>query len=278
MKDGDIKFNNESRAELSKGRTTICIVNYKTELLTKLCLRSIRKYTGARDYEVIVVDNDSADSSLDYLRRLKWIRLFERTGQVMRSGSWAHGTGLDVGLENAAGEYFIAMHSDSIVRREGWLDFLLAKIAEADYACAGSGKLDLKPRWLETLKKMTDVKKWIRHFAGQKRNDFYIRTICAIYNTQILRKENLKFSMRTDEGVTCGKQIYYELMDRGCRTNPIDQFEAAGYMHHLAHATMVLNPEFTVRSRTRLKYEKKMRQILSSPEITSILNDSSLDQ
>ena len=72
-----------------KGITTICIVNYKTEELTRLCLRSIRKFTEA-PYQVVVVDNDSNDSSLEYLRSLDWITLIERPGEVVRSGSWAH--------------------------------------------------------------------------------------------------------------------------------------------------------------------------------------------
>ena len=58
---------------------TICIINYKTELLTKLCLRSIRKFTRT-PYQVIVVDNNSCDESLTYLRQVKWIHLIEREG------------------------------------------------------------------------------------------------------------------------------------------------------------------------------------------------------
>jgi hypothetical protein len=39
-------------------RATICVVNYKTLDLTRLCLRSIRKYTS-RPYEMMVADNHS---------------------------------------------------------------------------------------------------------------------------------------------------------------------------------------------------------------------------
>lgn len=260
-------------------KTTICVVNYKTELLTKLCLRSIRKHSADKNYEVIVVDNDSGDQSLEYLRSLKWIKLFERPEQVKQGGSWAHGTGLDIGLENATGEYFLAMHSDTLVRKDGWLDFLLHKIsADILAACAGTGKLDLKPDWQIFLKKMTDIKKWVRKLKGTKRNDFYIRAICAIYRTEILKREDLKFSMKVEKGVTCGKQLYYELVDRKYKTVPVDSSDMAQYIHHLAHATMVLNPEFTVRKRTEKKCRRILERILSSPETQAILNDSSLDE
>ena len=91
--------------KLQKGSTTICIVNYKTEELTRLCLRSIKKFTKS-PYKVVVVDNDSGDSSLEYLRSLDWITLIERPGEVVKSGSWAHGTALDKGLEVCDTEYF----------------------------------------------------------------------------------------------------------------------------------------------------------------------------
>ena len=59
------------------GKAAICIVNYKTLDFTRLCLRSIRKFTRY-PHEVTVVDNDSQDESLEYLKSLEWIRLLER--------------------------------------------------------------------------------------------------------------------------------------------------------------------------------------------------------
>jgi hypothetical protein len=261
--------------EYEKGKTTICVVNYKTEELTKLCLRSIRKFTKA-PYKVVVVDNDSGDASLDYLRTLKWITLIERPGEMKGSGSWAHGTGLDKGLEICDTEFFMAMHSDTFVRREGWLGELLSRMSP-ETACVGGGKLDLKPKWQVLLKRFTDVKKLKRKLTEKKRLDFYIRTICALYRTKILHDENLTFAMNVEDGVTCGKQLYYELVDRKFPTEVVSEWKMAELLHHLAHATMVLNPEFTVRERTERKFKKKIERVMASPEIQSVLNDDSLD-
>lgn len=268
-----------SERTFEKGKTTIGIVNYKTELLTKLCLRSIRKFTSL-PYKVVVVDNDSNDASLEYLRSLKWITLIERPGQVMRSGSWAHGTGLDLCLDAADTEYFVAMHSDTFVHRANWLEFLIKKMETAPTAqCAGSGKMDLKPLWLVVLKKLTDYKEWARKLSpGHKRDDFYIRTICGLYRTETLFKENLRFVMNVDQGVTCGKQLYYELIDKGYKTRPVTDYAMSSYIYHLAHATMVLNPEFTVRKRTEQKCRAAMLKILESPLAKEILADDSLDK
>ena len=53
--------------EFTQAKATICIINYKTEDFTRLCLRSIRKFTRY-PYEVMVIDNNSADGSPEYLQ------------------------------------------------------------------------------------------------------------------------------------------------------------------------------------------------------------------
>ena len=257
------------------GKTTICIVNYKTEELTRLCLRSIRKFTKA-PYKVVVVDNNSGDASLDYLRSLDWITLIERTGEDIPKGGWAHGTALNLALKACDTEFFMAMHSDTFVRKEGWLQNLLSYVDE-DTACVGGGKLDLKPRWLVFLKKITDIKAFIRKRKTKKRYDFYIRTICALYRTEVLHKNSLDFTLKMDEGVTCGKQLYYDLIDNGFKTKPLSEWKMAEMIYHLAHATMVLNPEFKVRDRTERKFKKKIEATMAAPEIQNVANDATLD-
>ena len=84
----------------SKGKAAICIANYKTFDFTKLCLRSIRKFTKY-PYEVIVIDNASNDESLDYLKSLDWIRLIERDTKNDESGGHSHALALQLGLENS---------------------------------------------------------------------------------------------------------------------------------------------------------------------------------
>ena len=89
------------------GKATICLVNYKTLDLTRLCLRSVRKLTKY-PYEVIVIDNNSRDDSLEYLRRLKRIRLIERQDSKNSDVGYAHAAGLDLGLANCNTEFDMA--------------------------------------------------------------------------------------------------------------------------------------------------------------------------
>ena len=135
-------------SDLIKGKATICIPNYKTLDLTKLCLRSIRKFTNY-PYEVIVVDNDSRDESLEYLRSVKWIRLIEQKsddGKLI--GSLAEGSALDIGVRECQTEFYVAMHSDTFVKRENWLCELIKYFeCDEDVVCVGSAKIESEPKW-----------------------------------------------------------------------------------------------------------------------------------
>jgi glycosyltransferase involved in cell wall biosynthesis len=262
----------EQEKDLIRNKVTICIINYKTEELIKLCLRSIRHFTKY-PYEVIVVDNDSKDSSVDYLRSLDWITLIERHDLNMKGGQ-AHSTALDIGLENCKTEYFLSMHSDTIPHRHGWLQYLVDHMGE-DCFCTGCGKIDLKPNWVLKLDKYSDIKGLLglRKNSGSK---YYIRTICGLYRTEVLLKENQHFMQN---GKTSGKDLYHTLIHKDYKANPIDEFDIAEYIYHLSHATMVLNKEeFKVRLKTRLKYARRLKKILNSPAIKQILEDNSLDK
>ena len=146
-------------SNLIKGKATICIVNYKTPDFIRLCLRSIRKFTKY-PYEVIVVDNDSQDESLKYLKSLNWIRLIERrAGSNEPGGGYAHAAGLDLGLENCNTEFFVSMHSDTFVRKDNWLKDLIYYFGrDESIVCVGSGKIELIPKWRILLKKATDFR------------------------------------------------------------------------------------------------------------------------
>jgi glycosyltransferase involved in cell wall biosynthesis len=268
--------------DLTKGKATICIVNYKTLEFIRLCLRSIRKFTGY-PYKVIVVDNGSADPSLDYLRSLNWIHLIEADTNNDVSGSYSHARALDIGLENCDTEFFVSMHSDTFVTGENWLANLVGYFGSDERtACVGSGKVELEAKWRTILKKTTDFRTFKRKLLkvpdplGKFR--YYNRTICCLYRTNILRRENLTFLMDREKGLTAGKKLYFELVDLGYKTVELPPEVMSRYVIHLAHATQVVNPqEFTLRKKTRRKCHRLVNRVMSFEVIKSILEDDSLD-
>jgi hypothetical protein len=273
-----------SMSNLAEGRATICIVNYKTLDFTRLCLRSIRKFTKY-PYNVLVIDNDSKDESLEYLRSLSWIRLIERPVRADEpSGGFAHAAGLDLGLESCHTKFFVSLHSDTFVQKEGWLTDLIGYFGSGeDVACVGSGKIELTSQWRVLLKKATDLRTFKRKLLREPdptgKYRYYNRTICSLYRMDILRRENLSFLMGRDEGLTGGKKLYFELVDRGYPTVELLPRVMGRYVIHLAHATQVVNPqEFTLRSKTIRKCHRLVDRVMSSEVVRNILEDDSLDQ
>ena len=270
-------------SNLTQGKATICIINYKTLDFTRLCLRSIRKFTKY-PYEVLVVDNDSKDESLEYLRSLSWIRLVERPAKPDEpGGGFAHGAGLDLGLENCHTEFFISMHSDTFVRKDNWLADLIGYFgSDEKVACVGSGKIELTPQWRILLKQATDLRTFKRKLLREPdplgKYRYYNRTICSLYRTEILRRENLSFLMDREKGLTGGKKLYFELVDRGYPTVELPPRVMGRYVIHLAHATQVVNPqEFSLRRKTIRKCHRLVNKIMSSEMIGQIMEDDSLD-
>ena len=270
-------------SNLIKGKATICIVNYKTLDLTRPCLRSVRKFTKY-PCEVIVVDNNSQDKSLEYLKSLNWISLIERRPKPDEpGGGYAHGAALDIALDKCNTEFFVAMHSDVIVRKDRWLTDLIGYFdGDKSIACVGSGKVELTPRWRILLKKATDLKalkrKVFRDPQLLTKFRYHNRTICCIYRTDILRREQLSFLAGKGQGLAAGQKLYFELIDRGYKTVELPSSIMGQFIYHLAHATQVVNPqEFTLQTRTVKKCNRLIYKIMSSEIIQDILIDESLD-
>ena len=249
-----------------------------------LCLRSIRKFTRY-PYEVLVVDNDSQDDSIQYLKSLDWIKLIERkTESDKPEGGYYHGVSLDLGLENCSTEYFAVLHSDTFVLKENWLTDLVGYFNnDENIACVGSGKVEHKPGSMKLLKKMFDYRTF-KHKLFPKENEiakyrYYNRTICCLYRTEVLLKEKLTFLMDYFNGMTVGKKLYFELVDRGYKTVELPPSIMENYVYHVGHGTQVTNSQqFSIRAKTLRKGKRSAAKITASDLFQSIHADTSLDQ
>ncbi len=114
---------------------TILIPHYQTLDAIRLCLRSIRRHTPP-PYRVVVLDNGSADASLDYLRGLAWIECVA-TG-VANDLVSAQAAALNVGVDRVETPLFLVIHSDTYVHRAGWLAFFVARLRAGSYAALGT--------------------------------------------------------------------------------------------------------------------------------------------
>ena len=262
---------------------TILVPNYKTLELTKLCLRLLRKYTDPGLAKVIVIDNDSQDDSVAYLRTLSWIELIERktTGEVP---VLAHSRALDEALARVTTPYVLSIHTDSLVKHPDWLLFLLDQIERRpDIAGVGSWKLEAKPLWRQWLKSVERYFQFAYYrligseqhpLEGIGKNYYYLRSHCALYRMDKLKELNLHFS---DGDMVAGKAMHKALVDAGNQMVFLPSDRLIKYIDHVNHATTVLNPHLSSRQKSVDKGIKRIEKSLASVNANVILRDASLD-
>jgi len=271
---------------------SICIPHWQVREMITICLRAIRKYTPSIPIEIIVVDNGSQDDSLEYLRKLSWIRLIERGSQTPKNWVKAFITALDIGLENSRGEYYVIMHTDTIIKRPDWLERLIAGLGD-DPQCAAAGAWKLeKDRPIYTLiKKATDTKKarlWLRRVflrdshARQRKRELCPRDYCALYRGEPIRRFGLRFDDEGSKwrGYTAAERMYYQLKEHGYSANTLPTREMMRYMEHIAHATAGLRPQQRHLNhwRAQKKVERKLRKFFQTPLIKDLRENNALDE
>ena len=99
---------------------SILIVTYRSRQAARECLESLYSVTAGVDYEVVVVDNASADGTADMVRaefpHARLIALDENVGFA---------PGINLAAEAAVGEYLLLLNPDTVVH-EGAVENLVA--------------------------------------------------------------------------------------------------------------------------------------------------------
>lgn len=99
---------------------SIVIVSYNTRELTLECLRTIHAETRAVAFEVVVVDNDSADGSSEAIRSA-----FPQVKVHDLAENYGFGRAVNFGAERSSGRYVLMLNPDTRVL-DGALDRLVS--------------------------------------------------------------------------------------------------------------------------------------------------------
>lgn len=106
-------------------KTSIVILTYNNLNLTKNCIESIRKYTKKGKYELIVVDNNSNDDTIEYLKEQDdLICIFNEENRGFAGGC-------NQGMKIAAGDNILLLNNDTIVT-PNWLDNMTTALYSED--------------------------------------------------------------------------------------------------------------------------------------------------
>lgn len=263
---------------------SVCIPHWQVREMMAICLRSIRRHSLRDSIEVLVVDNGSRDDSLDWLRSLSWIRLIERPEESVSNWPTNVFTAWDRGLREARGEFFVTMHSDVFVKRDGWLDPLLREMqSSSQVAGAGAWKLALEhPIYAWQKRIVGSALAGLKRLAGRRarsswRAGHYPRDYCAMYRRDVLLRHNLTFC--PDEGeITGGYAIARQLWQHGYETRVIPLWEMAQRVVHVAHGTAAVSSQKPLHhSAAQHKAERRAQALLAEPWVRGLLADSRLD-
>lgn len=269
---------------MSEKKATILVPNYKTEEITKVCLRLLRKYTHPDLADVIVIDNNSDDASTDYLRKLGWIKLIERQTVAGESGVQAHSRALDLALAQVTTPYVVSIHTDTFVTHPAWLESLLGQFDRPVIAGVGSWKLESKSRlrqlgisfeqsWKFVLNKLFGYKRYNPDRLNLDAR--YLRSHCAVYRMDIINQLNTHFS---DGDATAGKEMHFRMRAANYEMKFLSSAFLGQYLMHLNHATSVLNPQLRRTAESNDKEYQKIMEQLSAIDAHRILTDDSLDK
>lgn len=263
---------------------SICVPHWQVQGLMEICLRSIRQHTRGVACEVIVVDNGSRDESLDWLRSLNWIRLLERPDETPEN--WPHNvfTAWDLGARVARGRFYLTMHSDVFVKRDGWLAPFLRELAiNSQAAAAGSWKLELEhPFYLWQKQLVGQAAAVLKSVVGRRgRQDEhagrYPRDYCALYRRDLVIDHNLTFCPAPGE-ITGGHAIARQLWERGYETALFPVSEMAQSVVHVAHATAAISTGPRLKhGRSQRRAEERARKLLDSPWVQELRQAQHLD-
>ncbi len=89
----------------------IIIVNYNTKVLLKQCIGSIYENTHNTDFEIIVIDNNSNDGSVEMLEHD-----FPKVRIIANNENLGFARANNQGLMEGEGEYFLLLNSDTRVK------------------------------------------------------------------------------------------------------------------------------------------------------------------
>jgi GT2 family glycosyltransferase len=107
--------------EASDPVASIVVVSFNSLALTRLCLETVLANTAEMPFELIVLDNASADGSRDYLEKLA--RRDVRVSLLANEENAGFPAACNRGLATARGELLVLLNSDTMVA-PGWLSGL----------------------------------------------------------------------------------------------------------------------------------------------------------
>ncbi len=168
-------------------KVSIALVTHDNLDMTRLCLESIERFTEYPNYEILIVDNASADGTRQWLAEASGkrpnLRIFlneENTGFAAANNQ---------AFSEAAGEIFCLLNNDTVVT-PGWLSALVRELRDPAVGMVGpssngvANEARIEPGY-ETLEKLQD---WAEAFAWEHDGESFSIPMLALFCAALRRE------------------------------------------------------------------------------------------
>ncbi len=142
---------------------SIVIISYNTKDLTGECVESIKKNVSSKiSYEVIVVDNDSKDGSVDFLKNK-----FPDILVIASKENLGFAKANNVGIKRSIGRYVLCLNSDTVVY-SGVLEYMIDFMDANKDVGASTCKLEIPNGEIDDASHRGFPTPWnaLTHFSG----------------------------------------------------------------------------------------------------------------
>ncbi len=105
---------------------SVVTLNYKKKELTIACINSLYELYAAEfennEIEVIIVDNDSQDDSVDVMNDEIKKKKFANMHVIANSSNAGFGAGCNLGAKNSKGDFVLFLNNDTVVKDKGLMN------------------------------------------------------------------------------------------------------------------------------------------------------------
>ncbi|MEY8761611.1 glycosyltransferase family 2 protein [Chryseobacterium tongliaoense] len=228
-------------------KLSIVIVNYNVTQLLRNCLLSIRNYIENINYEVIIIDNASTDSSWGDL-----IPEFPEFHFIASENNEGFAKANNKAIKTARGEYILLLNPDTELEGFDMLHILDFADSKTDFGCLGVRMHDAKGDFLpESKRSVPDMfnsfEKLFTNFKKNNSKSYYRNDIGEYENAEVevitgafflVKKEVYEMAGGLDESYFMyGEDIdlCYTLLKKGYKNY---YYGKASILHHKGESTV----------------------------------------
>lgn len=210
---------------------SIIIVNWNTQKLLRDCLGSIFKYTKGLNYEIIVVDNGSADGSVEFIKSLTSSRVNELKNPLINNSliknkiiikliknknNLGFAKANNQGIRIAKGDYILLLNSDTKITENAFKKMVNFAEAKPKLGIAGPKLINPGDRVQKstapfytlpvTAFSLFGGDRWLRRSYQQPQQVDWVEGSCFLVKKKVFNQVGLldeKFFMYVEEMEFC---------------------------------------------------------------------------